>query len=346
MDPTYPLFSIVSFLCFLLVLSPLPWQFRVWNTGMCMYILWTASSCLIWFINSIIWKNNAADRAPIFCDISTRIIMGTGVAIPACSLCIQRRLYGITIAQAVTSDKYEKIRRVCVDLAICLGFPLFVMALAYIVQGRRYVIFEDVGCACYLYDVWPAFPIYTIWPLVLALISTVYCVMTFRSFARRRSQLKEFLDSGDSPIALNCYYRLMMLCCTEIIFTIPLASWILYLNFTKLTKYISWADTHSDFLIIETYPSIIWRNDKQLRISLEFGRWNIIICAIIFSAFFTFAEDSRNNYRAFSRKTAQRFGMKGTATRVNGTPGSAFLQSLCTFSEHFSPASAPGRIRT
>ncbi|TDL19899.1 hypothetical protein BD410DRAFT_841678 [Rickenella mellea] len=32
-------------------------------------------------------------------------------------------------------------------------------------------------------------------------------------------------------------------------------------------------------------------------------------------------EDSRNNYRALFLKTAKRFGLKGIATHVNGTPG-------------------------
>ncbi len=147
MDPTYPVYPIVSFLCFFLVLSPLPWQFRAWNTGTCMYILWTATGCLIWFINSLVWHNNAIDWAPVYCDIcpfltsysyptliffessATRIVTGTAVAIPACSLCIQRRLYCMTSTCVVTTSKREKIKDVCIDLAICLGFPLFIMAL-------------------------------------------------------------------------------------------------------------------------------------------------------------------------------------------------------------------------
>ncbi|TDL19570.1 fungal pheromone STE3G-protein-coupled receptor [Rickenella mellea] len=330
MDPTYPLYPIVSFLCFLLVLSPLPWHFQAWNTGTCMYMLWTASVCLIWFINSLVWHNNAIDWAPIYCDISTRIIMGTAVAIPACSLCIQRRLYGITSTRAVTSNKQEKIKNVCIDLSICLGFPLFIMALAYISQGHRYDIYEDVGCFYAIYDVWPAFPTFYMWPLTLALISSVYCVMTLRSFARRRSQLNEFLNSGASSITAKRYFRLMMLSCTEIVFTIPLGTWVLYEDIINMNKYISWADTHSDFHVVWTYPSIIWRNDKQLRVFVEFDRWNIIICAIVFCAFFTFAEESRNNYRALFGTAAKRFGMTSTATYLNGTSGYEFFYSPTT----------------
>ncbi|TDL19941.1 fungal pheromone STE3G-protein-coupled receptor [Rickenella mellea] len=171
MDPTYPVYPIVSFLCFLLVLSPLPWQFRAWNTGTCMYILWTATDCLIWFINSLVWHNNAIDWAPVYCDISTRIVTGTAVAIPACSLCIQRRLYCMTSTCVVTTSNREKIKDVCINLAICLGFPLFIMALAYTIQGQRYEIYEDMGCLFAIYHVWPVIPASYMWPLVFGLIS-------------------------------------------------------------------------------------------------------------------------------------------------------------------------------
>jgi pheromone a factor receptor len=39
------------------------------NTGTCMYMIWTALGCLISFINSILWRGNVLDKAPIYCDI-------------------------------------------------------------------------------------------------------------------------------------------------------------------------------------------------------------------------------------------------------------------------------------
>jgi pheromone a factor receptor len=40
-----------------------------WNTGTCMYMIWTALGCLINFINAILWRGNVLDKAPIYCDI-------------------------------------------------------------------------------------------------------------------------------------------------------------------------------------------------------------------------------------------------------------------------------------
>jgi hypothetical protein len=118
-DASYPAFPIFAFIAFVLVLIPLPWHFQAWNSGTCLFMIWTAVGCLNLFINSIVWRNNAIDWAPIWCDICTccrgftcfslsnsiiasRIIVGLAVAIPAASLCINRRLYKIASCQTVT----------------------------------------------------------------------------------------------------------------------------------------------------------------------------------------------------------------------------------------------------
>lgn len=102
---SYPALPIFSFLGFLTVLIPLPWQFQAWNAGTCMYIAWTAIGCLIVFVNTIVWRDNVLDVAPVWCDISTKILIGTGIGIPAASLCIVRRLYILLHVQTVVLSR-------------------------------------------------------------------------------------------------------------------------------------------------------------------------------------------------------------------------------------------------
>ena len=90
---------------------------------------WTGLACLNQFINSIVWNNNAINWAPVWCDISSKFIVGTAVAIPAASLCINRRLYHIASVKSVTVTKAEKRRQIMVDLAIGLGLPVMEMIL-------------------------------------------------------------------------------------------------------------------------------------------------------------------------------------------------------------------------
>lgn len=69
LDPTYPLFPVFAFLGFVLALVSLPWHMQAWNAGTCAYMLWTATACLIEFVNSIVWRDNAIIVAPVWCDI-------------------------------------------------------------------------------------------------------------------------------------------------------------------------------------------------------------------------------------------------------------------------------------
>ncbi|TDL19562.1 fungal pheromone STE3G-protein-coupled receptor [Rickenella mellea] len=152
---------------------------------------------------------------------------------------------------------------VITDLCICLGFPLFIIGLAYISQGNRYGIFEDIGCIVEIYNAWPAYPTFLMWPLVIGLISSVYSVLTFRSFYSHRSQINEFIGSDACPMSSQRYTRLMVLASTEVMFTIPFCLWLLYRNIKNIVPYISWDNTHSYFGVIFAFPSIIWRNNPD-----------------------------------------------------------------------------------
>lgn len=68
-DVTYPLFPIAAALGAVLVLIPLPWHLEAWNSGTCYYMIWTALACLNQLVNSVVWANDAINRAPVWCDI-------------------------------------------------------------------------------------------------------------------------------------------------------------------------------------------------------------------------------------------------------------------------------------
>ena len=56
-----------------------------------------------------------------------RIQAGLNVAIPAASLCINRRLYKIATAKAVMATPSENRRVVIIDLLIGIGIPILQM---------------------------------------------------------------------------------------------------------------------------------------------------------------------------------------------------------------------------
>ncbi|KAJ2928483.1 hypothetical protein H1R20_g8608, partial [Candolleomyces eurysporus] len=136
LDATYPLFPIFSFLGFILSITPLPWHLQAWNSGTVYFMMWSALACLNMFINSIVWADNARNTAPIWCEISIRIMLGSAVGIPASSLCINRRLYKIANAQAVAITRSEKIKGILVDTAVCVLFPLVYLVMGCIRRAR------------------------------------------------------------------------------------------------------------------------------------------------------------------------------------------------------------------
>jgi pheromone a factor receptor len=106
-------------------------------------MVWVGLGCLVQSINSIVWNKNMINRVPVYCDIGksldalalehtltvrhptvTRMQVALNVAIPACSLCINRRLYKIATVQAVMITRDEKRRAVIYDMLICLGIPI------------------------------------------------------------------------------------------------------------------------------------------------------------------------------------------------------------------------------
>nr|QQL12041.1 mating-type protein STE3.2 [Hypsizygus marmoreus] len=316
-DPTYPLFPIFAFVGFFLVLIPLPWHLQAWNSGTCYFMMWASLACLNQFVNSIVWADNALNVAPIWCEISIRIMMGASVGLPASSLCINRRLYYISSAQAVMITHADKLRNILVDTLICVVFPVVFIALQYIVQGHRFDIFENIGCYPALFNTPLTYFLSIMWPIVIGLISAVFCVLSLRSFARRRVEFGQFLSSNTS-LTISRYFRLMALAMSDIVFTTPPAIFMLWLNLsaTTVSPWVSWEDTHFDYSRVVQYPAILWRSDRLTLIAVEFTRWVTPLCALIFFAFFGFADEAKRNYRRAFWFLAKPFGFRPATPRA------------------------------
>ncbi|KAJ6543082.1 pheromone A receptor-domain-containing protein [Mycena capillaripes] len=316
-DPSYPVYPIFAFIGFFLVLIPLPWHLQAWNSGTCLFMIWTALGCLNLFINTIVWHNNITDWAPVWCDISSRIIIAVSVGIPASSLCINRRLYNIATCQTVSMTKAMKRRAVMIDLAIALGLPILQLPLQYIVQGHRYDILEDIGCYPFTYNTVPAYPLIFLWPNIINLVSATYSILTIRTFMKRRAQFNQFLSSN-TALTANRYFRLMALATLELVLNTPISSYGLYLNVTQspIAPWVSWENTHFDFGTIDVWPSFIWRGNHQTVVAVELSRWAQIFCAFVFFAFFGFAAEARKHYRGAFWAVGKRLGFTPPANNA------------------------------
>ncbi|CAK5270658.1 unnamed protein product [Mycena citricolor] len=331
-DPTYPAFSIFACLGFVLPLIPLSWHMQAWNSGTCWYIFWSSLSCLNLFVNSLVWAGNTLNVAPAWCEISIRIIMGASVGLPAASLCINRRLYNIAIVRSVVVTKAEKRRTVLIDSMICGVFPAVFVGAQYIVQGHRFNIFEDIGCYPAIFNTLPAYFISAMWPVIIGLVSAVYCVLSLRAFSQRRAAFNQFL-SAHNALTPSRYLRLSALASMDLMLTVPLASLAIYINATAspVSPWVSWASAHFDFGRVEEIPRIIWAADRGTRMGIELTRWLSPMCSMVFFAFFGFAAEARKHYADAYHAVADKFWAAGGLLGLQ-RPSSGF------FAKHSTPS--------
>ncbi|KAF8963261.1 STE3-like pheromone receptor [Flammula alnicola] len=310
-DPTFPLFPTFAFLGFVLSLIPLPWHIQAWNSGTCAFMIWTGTACLIGFVNSLVWAGNVDNPAPVWCDISSKIILGVSVGIPAATLCISRRLYYLTACNTVSITREDKRRMVLIDLCIAVGMPAIIMILHYIVQGHRFDILEDIGCYPVVYNTLPAYFLYFMWPVVFGAISFVFSAMTLRSFWIRRVQFNQLITSNSS-MSISRYLRLVLLALIDMMCTLPLGIYSIYIGNkgVGLAPWISWEDTHFNFSRVALVPALIWRSDPSFQTSMELSRWLPVVCAFLFFALFGFAAEAKKHYKLAFWAVMKVFGIR------------------------------------
>ncbi|KAF9786680.1 STE3-domain-containing protein [Thelephora terrestris] len=309
-------FTVCSGIGFILSIIPLWWHIHSWKvllgTSMCM--IWTALACLVFFVDSIVWNGNVINWAPVWCDIVLRIQVGFGVGLPACALCIIRRMYRIT----VTTTPHGIRRETITELLITVGIPLLEMVMQYVAAGHRFDIIEDYGCALATYNTPLAYVLVLSWPLIIGIISACYGALTIRAFFQRRKQLRDL----DADFTRRNYWRLIALASIDYIFTIPIASWTLssVSSNSRVHPWISWDDTHWGYSHVMQYPRDLLPPYQAL--SLELYRWTPVFCAFSFFAFFGFAEEARKNYRLLASTLAKLIGYtaftEGAATTGPG----------------------------
>ena len=190
------------------------------------------------------------------------------------------------------------------------------------------MILEDFGPVQHTMLSIPSLFLVSAWPVVIGSVSLVYggtylaylrlpsvlqliILSTVRSiyhFYRHQSHLSEMISSRNGHNR-SLYIRLMMFSGVEILLTIPLGSFFMAVDIKQgLSRWVSWADVHSSYSVIDQVPSIVWKHDLYQALGFEMFRWLLVLCAFIFFAFFGFAEEARKNYRRVYRWFASLFG--------------------------------------
>lgn len=153
------------------------------------------------------------------------------------------------------------------------------------------------------------------WPLVIGIISGVYGILAVRALRRRQSEFKEAL-SQHSNLNSNRYFRLMALAFTDVMFTIPIATYFLWSNLTQAPIYgWSWDSSHWGFDRVDTFPAVIWQ--PLYAGAFEVSRWVNVFGAFIFFGFFGFSEEARRHYYPLFASSMRAFGISVSGMSFN-----------------------------
>jgi len=304
-------FTACCALSIFLVLLPSPSHIKAKNTGTLLYIGWTVIGNTIFLVNSIIWNGNfQTDPVPVWCDITTKLIIGMSVGLTAASLCINRRLYDIASIKSVTVDPDARRRRIITDLLLGLFLPVIVMALSYVVQSNRYNILEDFGCWPTTYPTLLAVPLVLMWPIMISVASFIYAGLSIRAFLRARRQLSQALNNS-SGINMSQYFRLLGLSSGEMLFSLPLSIYILYLNLqTQQIPWISWQDTHYKFSMVQKVPLMLIKMDMTQYNVMMLNQWALPAGGYLFFLWFGLAKEALTEYRRFFYLLVAPLGIK------------------------------------
>ncbi|THH02030.1 hypothetical protein EW026_g757 [Hermanssonia centrifuga] len=312
------LLTAFSFIAFCLVSVPLYWHLEAWNVGCVLYIGWTAATCLINFVNGVIWRDNAINWAPVWCDITIRITWGASQGILAASLVINRRLFKIASTSSVSITRAEKRRAILSDLGIGLGIPVLHMILMWFVQGHRFNIWGGVGCLAAIPNTYFAIVMTNGVCIVMGLISGAYCIGTLRAFMKRRRQFSELIASNNN-LTFNRYFRLMALATIELLATIPLSVYLLVFSLQQpIYQWRGLADIHLGFSRVLQFPAIQWLESPGAILSLTLQQWLTVSCGIVFFLFFGLAEEARTHYRLAFTSVAKKLGYTSAGLQSTG----------------------------
>jgi pheromone a factor receptor len=126
---------------------------------------------------------------------------------------------------------------------------------------------------------------------------------------KRRKQFRDLITST-ANLTYSRYWRLVALASLDFCFTMPLAIWGIVANtrWAEVRPWVSWADTHWGYSRVFQYPRVLMNQEPIVVFSLETTRWAAVLAALVFFAFFGFADEAKKHYRLFASTVTKRFG--------------------------------------
>ncbi|KAF8629344.1 hypothetical protein AX15_003495 [Amanita polypyramis BW_CC] len=249
------------------------------------FVSWLFICNFVHGINAVSWAGNSHLHALVWCDIATKLVLGTMIALPASCLCIMRKSEFFASSRPFPSMSRARTW-IIIDLVSCVVVPILYMLMHLFFQGHRFDLLQDYGCSASVYPATISVVFMWLPPLVCCIAVFVFCgVISHHSCGTTAPEFSQHVCSRSSMKPLRFFHRLAVtILMSSILFMI-----VLFSMFTGVTKAkVSWALIHANFHVVQ----VITSGTVSLRIKLTW--WSLRILSLIYILLVFTLEEGRD----------------------------------------------------
>ncbi|KAL1959189.1 hypothetical protein VTO42DRAFT_2694 [Malbranchea cinnamomea] len=291
---------VLAMLSLLVCIPPLIWHTRNGNLPIACLSVWLIVLNFFNFANAIIWPTDDIASwwdGQVYCDIHAKLYVGVGVGLAGALVCVFRSLAKVldTDRPSLIPRKREKQLNFTFEIAFCVVIPVIQMIVHYVVQDRRYFIVGIVGCRPAWYQSWVSVAVGHVWPPVILIVATIYCIIVIYRLCKYKRELSCLLSSNTQTTKTR-FVRLFLMSLVMLLGSFPTQLYVLYSNIVDFQPWYpySWDLVHSpEWGNIEKYPAFGVVN---------FDRWIHVTAGFLMFAFFGFGHDATLVYRSILLK--------------------------------------------
>jgi len=317
------------------MIAPLIWHGQRGNSGPFCIALWNFVMPLNSAINGIIWRNDAINRVPVWCDISGKIQLGGYIGSIVAPFCVARYLAFVLRPNATPITTHQRRNRAIFDIGLSIGGPLLAMAFHPLWQQARFGIFRTTGCGYTGTLAWPIYPLFLIWPPVFASLGTLYaCYIVYRLWSFRRNFDKIVTDSR-SALTVPRLLRLSILCVLYLIVELPIS----IVGFISTEAAFGPMQPYS-LKAIRSSPDLVYQYPLVDKATFPF--WTPCIGALVVAVFLGLGSESGEVYSGIGRQVWRIVGRDLDRSR-RGPPAEPYAPDMKSMEEGTGVADCPRR---
>ncbi|KAL4792369.1 a-pheromone receptor PreA [Aspergillus venezuelensis] len=284
-----------------------------------------ATSLICWFIllnvfniaNAFIWPTDDIDNwwdGAILCDIESKLLIASYVAVPGCLVCIFRSLAYIldTSRATLVPSRRQRWQNRILEYSFCVVIPFIAAVMHLIYQGNRYFIFAVSGCVTSLDQSWVSLVLGYIWPLVVCVVGSYYCALVLLRLRRYRNQFNQIIRAN-AGVSKSRFLRLFYLSFIMLLALIPMQSYAVYTQIQASLPWhpYSWSSVHGE----------AWRTIVKVPTGgkVYFDRWIPVAAGYMCFIFFGCGRDASRVYCSVLRPLGLDFCFKSVQTTSSGS---------------------------